>query len=712
VFCAAGLAFTQSSLASTFTWSGGGASSGWSLGANWSGGVAPSDVGDALVFPAAPSGCTSSTSCYSTSVDTSGYSVASLAIDDGVGYNLTGDTFTLDGGGLTATTSSSTFDPAQISAPIELGAPQTWSIDGGGASQGQLDLYGLSGSEALSIDVSNAGFLDLDDDDADVGDVTIAGADASQTGLEAYNNGALELAPTGGLNGDDLDPIQLTDAAVFGDGELGPVTATGGVLSAGGGESSADPTGTMSVNGALSLDGSSALQFAIGSNDSASELTSTGAIDLGGATLDITGAAADTSCPVVSNGQSFTLISTTSTITGAFANVTGGDDLPLDCDWASPPVVHIDQTATTVTATVVAAGTEPTTTTTLTASPSPTSTNQTVTLTATVTIADPYETPAGSVTFESAGQPIPGCNGIQVTQAGSTYEAACQTSFGAASSPVELTAGFIPSPDPAQPSESSPIELTVALGATTTALVRGVSTTQSIFGYVPLGILVSGQLVTPEALVGTAAVGGVLPTGTVAFLDNGNTIAGCGAVPLNGSVAACGTSVAVTGTGIRAVYSGDGNFAGSSATDGLFHQQVPSPVSSTRYSVTLSQLHLSGHHVFAMVDCTTPETACYLQGSLTVKETRKRGKLTAVSASRHTTTVVVGALTPSSKSVPAGSSTIELSLNKAGLRLLAARHRLVAKLVVTSDPNSTTEALSLYNGDVTFTQPVQKKKAH
>ncbi len=243
VTCAFGLAVAQPSFATTsFTWSGGDASPGWSLANNWVGGTAPtpSDTGDALVFPAVPSGgdCsgTQSDACYDSQVDKAAYPITGITIDDGVGYRLSGtQTLTLGTGGITADTSSSLFDPATITDEVALGTGQTWTVDGGSSGEGELALEGvLAGlTEPLTIDLGSVGYLDLTNSSDNVGDVTIAGTDSSKTGASAYQNGALALDPSGGLNASDGNPIQLTDASIYGNGSLGPVTSTGGELAPG-----------------------------------------------------------------------------------------------------------------------------------------------------------------------------------------------------------------------------------------------------------------------------------------------------------------------------------------------------------------------------------------------------------------------------------------------------------------------------------------------
>ncbi len=181
----------------------------------------------------------------------------------------------------------------------------------------------------------------------------------------------------------------------------------------------------------------------------------------------------------------FTLVSTTGTITSTFGNVTSGADLTLDCTWASPPVAQINIAGGTVTAQIVSAGTPPPTTTQLSVSPASISTNEPVTLTATVT--ETGHTPAGDVDFTSDGRSISGCASAAVSQVGSLYQATCDTAFGAAGSPYTLLGTFNPS-GLAQQSSSSPMQLTVQPGGTTTRLVNATSP-----GGTSLGPLFAGE---------------------------------------------------------------------------------------------------------------------------------------------------------------------------------------------------------------------------
>jgi hypothetical protein len=447
--------------ASTFTWSGTDASNaGWTVGDNWLGGVAPSasDSGDSLVFPGGLTGgdceTTQYDACYESANDLSGYDVDQLRIDDGAGYDIGGaDALTIGAGGIGAITGSSTFNPSVIDIPIALGAGQTWGIDGGPGGEGELNVDGgVAGtSDALNVLVSDEGFLDLDlGSSNEVGDVSIAGSNSGFSGLDAYYNGALELSAESDLNGGDSNSIQLAHAAIVGDGTLGPVTSIGGVISAG------DPLGNLAVNGTVTLDSASVLQFGIADGGTIpgtdySQLSTTGNVSLDGAELDISGTDGNNDCPVLSPLTSDTLVTTTGTISGTFANVANGGVLTLDCASASPPQVTITYTPHSITATPPAIST----TTTLSYLPNAVLPYAGATVTLTASVSPSKGAAYGSVLFTSHGNAIPGCTAQTLTPAGKFWNAVCTTTYGAAGSAPDLVATFEPSPGTVDQASSS-----------------------------------------------------------------------------------------------------------------------------------------------------------------------------------------------------------------------------------------------------------------
>jgi hypothetical protein len=115
----------------------------------------------------------------------------------------------------------------------------------------------------------------------------------------------------------------------------------------------------------------------------------------------------------------------------------------------------------------------------------------------------------------------------------------------------------------------------VSTGTTSITVSKAPSTTTLTSSKNPSA---AGQAVTFTATIGPA--GPPVPTGTVAFTSNGTTISGCSAVTVTASrTAACATTSLKAGTDtIKASYSGNSNYAGSS---GAVTQTVNKVVSTT-----------------------------------------------------------------------------------------------------------------------------------
>ncbi|MGA7988942.1 MAG: Ig-like domain-containing protein [Candidatus Dormiibacterota bacterium] len=203
----------------------------------------------------------------------------------------------------------------------------------------------------------------------------------------------------------------------------------------------------------------------------------------------------------------------------------------------SAPVVQVVGTGTTATALV--------------ASANPSVSGQTVTYTATVTAVAPAAgTRTGTVEFQDGGVDIAGCSAKAVSAAG---KATCAIAY---TGPGSHTITAIYSGDANfSGSTSVPLTQTVNLGTTSTVLTSGTNPSMT------------GATVTFTANVTATAPASGTRTGTVEFLAGGVDIAGCSAVavPASGKPT-CATNVLPVGTTtITAVYSGDANFAASSA---------------------------------------------------------------------------------------------------------------------------------------------------
>jgi len=428
----------------SFTWTGAGTSPNWSVGANWQGGTAPSGSVASLSFPAAS--CPSA--CYG--LDDETLTTGSLSFDSNDIIQGT-DTLTVGTGGLSAATpSGSATATVGLDLPLALSGDQTWNITG--ATLGVA--APVTGSGSLAIDVSGGGNMVVIPGgsgaatvDSEVGPMTITGSSTTATGVSAGQNGGVALEASGSstqaeLNATDGQPINVFDAVFGGAGTTGPVSLSGSDLAAGVPES---PAGTLQVNGGITLDSSSALTVPIvGAGTTAGtdygQVTSTGGVALDGATLQVEEAG---SCPVPALGTTYTLLSTTGTLSGTFSSPSGGA-LPNDatvplavasgsnCAPATDALqIAYNTTASpaTVTATVVAASanSSPTagavSTTKLTASPTTATTGSPVTFTATVS---PTPT-SGTVAFDlGSTAPLSGCGAVALDSSGS---ATCTTNF-------------------------------------------------------------------------------------------------------------------------------------------------------------------------------------------------------------------------------------------------------------------------------------------
>ncbi len=183
------------------------------------------------------------------------------------------------------------------------------------------------------------------------------------------------------------------------------------------------------------------------------------------------------------------------------------------------------------------------TTTTLASSLNPSTFGQSVTFTATVT----GNAPTGSVTFKDGTTVL--CSAVGLVSGSAT----CATSSLAVAT-HSITANYNGDTNNTS-STSAPLSQVVNQVPSGTALTS--ATNPSTFG---------------QSVTFTATVTGNAPTGTVAFKDGANTIAGCSSVSFTGGTsnspnAVCATAALSTGThSITAVYSGDASNSGSTSS--------------------------------------------------------------------------------------------------------------------------------------------------
>ncbi len=352
--CCFGL--TQSSNASasqmSFTWSGTSTlTENWSDSANWEGNdLTPTDgeeVGS-LTFPRLTStACIderASHPCYFSYNDLTGLSATSMQLDDGNSYFIEGEALTLGSSGLTASPASGTSGPAGdfIELPLRLGAPQKWRISD--RSDGAIEENGvflggeLSGSgRALTAELANGAALILEND-TEVGPVTIEGPNAAG---EHISNGSV-LLEDGALNAADGQSVDLRNIFFAGIGTVGSLTTDNSTVDVGSGDEPAEGLEASTVK----LDPSSAVLFEITGTGTAaqtsySQLTAKGSVALAGSIgVEVAKPTASEPCPSLSQGATYTFISTTGSLSGAFANAPeGGPEIPIssaiDCSKTS-----------------------------------------------------------------------------------------------------------------------------------------------------------------------------------------------------------------------------------------------------------------------------------------------------------------------------------------------------------------------------------------
>ena len=200
----------------------------------------------------------------------------------------------------------------------------------------------------------------------------------------------------------------------------------------------------------------------------------------------------------------------------------------------------------------------------VTSSVDPSVPGQTVIYTAIVTATAPAAgTPTGTVTFMDGATTISGC----IAQAMVGGVAPCTSMYAGVGGHV-ITA--VSSGDLNFTGSTSPI-LTQTVSPASTSTLLGSSVNPSV----------TGQSVTVTATVSVVAPGSGVPTGSVAFLDDGTTIAGCAAQAVTGAgIATCDDAFVAAGAEtITAVYSGDADF--SSSTSAALTQTINPGATST-----------------------------------------------------------------------------------------------------------------------------------
>lgn len=678
-------------------WTGDSRSASWSSPENWAGGIGASDGStiSKLSFPALGA-C--SGECYRSEDNRSELTVESLRIDDGKNYQISGESFTLNGD-LSASPAAATSDAtlATISNRINIGSTQSWSIAGLGPEhigENALllggELSGDGGGE-LTVDMEGSGALYLDANN-ELGTVNFTGANASESGIF---NGVVGLFGKQ-LNSENDNPVNLNYVFLIGAGSTGALRSVGSELDV---TTDGSEGGTLAAD-SVALDPQSALELEItGSGPNVgidwSDLYSSGTIELGGASLGVLVAPpkAGEPCPTLIPNETYTLVTASGTLSGVFGNAPEGSEIPVEFAGACKKVAqklrieyHRAGETRTVTGTVIGG---PESSTVLSALPNDPITNGMVTLTATVTTSS--EAPSGTVEFKNGAGTIPNCARRPVTQAGF---ATCITVFAASESPVRLSALYTPYPSVDLQGSASPTDdLEVGASPTTTTLSASE------------GTIATGGSVTLTASVHPASGGRPnWPSGSVEFFNGGTPIGICESQPLSagGLDASCHLTYAAPGVhSLTATYSGDDNFTGSSSSAQSVMVTSPPTVLTTPTIATTGAagptlgstptVSAPGEVILRDTRITTQRDgdatvrlACAGLGTcsgkltLTVTDavpggtghttTAKRGK----AEKRRYKTTTVGSAT---FAIPGGmGATVGLALNSAGLALLKANH--------------------------------------
>ena len=335
-FC---LVQTSAALASptSFTWIGQSKTTEeWSAPANWLGGVEPTsgeEIGT-LTFPRLTNEVCAdglgTEPCYISYNDVSGLSVESIQIDDADDYLIGGDEIAIGSGGLTASPEGSGSAGDVVEVPFHLSAPQTWKVSGTGSGElgenGLLLAGDLTGSgSALTVEIGGGPLFFLAEHNTEVGPVTIEGTDTSKVAA----NGIVSILDAK-LDSSDGEPVGLSHIFLAGSGAIGALTTNSVDLDVG------SPDQDIEVASAK-LDAASDVEFNVTGNGTIaqvdnSQLVSHGAVELAGSKIEVVVGPPkkDEPCPVLSPGETYTFVSTTGALTGAFSNAPEhGAEIPV-----------------------------------------------------------------------------------------------------------------------------------------------------------------------------------------------------------------------------------------------------------------------------------------------------------------------------------------------------------------------------------------------
>jgi hypothetical protein len=209
------------------------------------------------------------------------------------------------------------------------------------------------------------------------------------------------------------------------------------------------------------------------------------------------------------------------------------------------------------------------------------------------------------------------------------------TAAGAYTVNVSISGGRLP-----QPITASVTITVVSLAASTTTLASSANPS------------VSGQSVTLTATVAPSVSSTTAPTGTVAFANGGTAISGCSAVTIASGTATCTTSFAgVSSNAITATYSGDSNYAGSSAS---LTQTVNQAATTTAVTSSQNPAHVGQCVIFTATISVTAPGAGAPTGTVTFMD----GTTTLGTGTVSTSSSGVTSATFSTTTLPAGPNAI------------------------------------------------------
>jgi M6 family metalloprotease-like protein len=210
---------------------------------------------------------------------------------------------------------------------------------------------------------------------------------------------------------------------------------------------------------------------------------------------------------------------------------------------SSVGVTGISAPSSTMTATIVQVPSLSSSSITLGSTANPSTVGQYVTYTAVVSGSS--GTPTGTIVFRDGGAVINGCGGLVMTNG----RASC-TIGNQAQGTHSMTAVYSGNGSYSGVTSSTLPQVVSAAKANTPNITLGSSVNPSTFGqYVEFTGVVSGSAGTP--------------TGTLAFLDNGDSISGCGGLSMvNGQATCTPGSLAQGSHSITVVYSGNGSYNG------------------------------------------------------------------------------------------------------------------------------------------------------